>query len=102
MAACGDRGERAVVWRGWRSADLCQLAQRSHVAGLVQAAIVTGRLAVAPAAVSQFPEAYSSRNTLIGSTFDARRAGIQHAARAIAVSSAATSANVAGSVALTP
>jgi hypothetical protein len=37
--------------------------------------------------------AYSSRNTLIGSTLDARRAGIQHAARAISVSSAATSAN---------
>ena len=45
---------------------------------------------------------YSSRNTLIGSTRDARRAGIQHAASAIAVSSAATSANVTGSVAVTP
>src|ERR1700730_18441927 len=43
--------------------------------------------------------AYSSRNTLIGSTLDARRAGIQHAARAISVRSAATSANVTGLVA---
>jgi CubicO group peptidase (beta-lactamase class C family) len=50
----------------------------------------------------QEPPAYSSRNTLIGSTFDARRAGIQHATKAISANSAATSANVAGSVAVTP
>jgi hypothetical protein len=32
--------------------------------------------------------AYSSRNTLIGSTLNARRAGVQHAASATSVSSA--------------
>ena len=42
---------------------------------------------------------YSSRNATIGSSRDARRAGIQHAIVAIPASTAATAANVAGSVA---
>ena len=45
---------------------------------------------------------YSHRRAIIGSTFVARRAGIQQASNATAMSSSAIAENVAGSVALTP
>src|SRR5262249_16137290 len=45
---------------------------------------------------------HSNRSAVIGSTFVARRAGIQHASRATNVSSNAIVVNVSGSVALTP
>src|SRR5215470_6786085 len=45
---------------------------------------------------------YSLRSATIGSTFAARRAGIQQASKATAVSNSAIAANVTGSVALTP
>jgi hypothetical protein len=47
-------------------------------------------------------ELHSYLSAIIGSTFVARRAGIQHAASATPDKSNATIANVAGSVALTP
>src|SRR5262245_51119196 len=45
---------------------------------------------------------HSQRNAIIGSTFVARRAGIQQAASATTSSSKAIPTNVSGSVALTP
>jgi Tol biopolymer transport system component len=45
---------------------------------------------------------HSYRRAIIGSTFVARRAGIQQAASATSVSNNATAMNVSGSVALTP
>ena len=62
----------------------------------VNIAIGGGRLALI------LGQNYSSRRTTMGSTRDARWAGIQHAASEIRVSSAATAAKVAGSVADTP
>src|SRR6185503_5069394 len=45
---------------------------------------------------------YSYLSATIGSTFAARRAGIQHASKATTASSKGTAANVNGSTALTP
>src|SRR5437660_1389432 len=45
---------------------------------------------------------HSDRSTVIGSTFVARRAGIQHASRATNASSNVITIKVSGSVALTP
>jgi len=45
---------------------------------------------------------YSHRSAIIGSTFVARRAGIQHASNATITSSSGAAANVNGSVAFTP
>jgi hypothetical protein len=54
------------------------------------------------ASSSWYKKGYSYRNAVIGSTFVARRAGTQQAAKATKVSNTAITLSVQGSVALTP
>lgn len=86
---------KAEIVRG-ESAEVCLLLKRLETVPVVSACGSKGIVGL------ERRVSYPYLRGTIGSTFIARRAGMEQAASATSVSSSATPVNVSGSVALTP